>query len=159
MNILKLPEVFDVGIEKEKKRRDFYEQVARQFAGEGEVKELFSRLRDWEETHIQKFTELRKSSKGHETTESYPGELADYTDALLDDTLYREVAPDAFGSNVKTPLDAVQYGIGFEKDAILFFRELLPYIEPNAKKAIEQLISEEKQHIVFLTQLKKSIGG
>ena len=54
-NIFHVSEVVGLGIEKEIKRRDFYAEVARQFP-QPELRELFEKLRDWEETHIKKFT-------------------------------------------------------------------------------------------------------
>ena len=65
-----------------------------------------------------------------ESQESYEGELAEYMKALVDDILYNQVSDEEFANNIKTPKAAIQYGIGFEKDSILFFNELLKYMEP-----------------------------
>ena len=46
-------------------------------------------------------------------------------------------------------------GIGFEKDAILFFNELLKYMMPPNKEKVEILIDEEKKHLIYLSELKK----
>jgi rubrerythrin len=54
-NVFNAAEIIDMGIEKEKKRRDFYALVAESFSDE-EIKGLFTKLRDWEETHIEKFS-------------------------------------------------------------------------------------------------------
>ncbi len=156
MSILKSVEIVDLGIEKEKKRRDFYALAAEKFKGE-ELKKLFARLRDWEETHIKKFREIREGINDYETRESYPGEMEAYMKALVDDLLYNKVSPAEFEKNIKNPADAIQYGISFEKDAILFFRELLPYMNSSHRGIVEQLIEEEKQHIVYLSQLKGRI--
>ena len=154
MNIFKVGEVVDMGIEKEKKRRDFYGMVAEKFADDEEMNDLFLKLRDWEETHIEKFSEIREQVKDR-TFESFPGELNEYMNSLVDDKLYREVSPDSFSENVSSPIDALNYGISFEKDAILFFRELLPYAGDDNTEAISELIDEEKQHLVYLSDLKK----
>jgi rubrerythrin len=155
-NLFKAAEIVDMGIEKEKKRRDFYGLVAEKF-DDKEVKGLFSRLRDWEDTHIKKFTDIRNSIKESEATDSYPGELLDYIKVLLDDRLYREVAPGEFSKNVKTSFSALEYGIGFEKDSILFFTEMLSFSGEANKSVIKELIEEERQHIMFLTELKKKL--
>ena len=153
-NLFNAAEVIDMGIEKEKKRRDFYARVAEAFS-QKEMKDLFTRLRDWEDTHIKKFSEIRNNLK--EMEDAYPGELNDYIKALVDDKLYKEVSPSQFGNNVKSPVVAVQYGIGFEKDAILFFREVLPFTESANRDAIQKLIDEEKQHIIYLVELKNKL--
>ena len=69
--------------------------------------------------------------------------------------LYQQVSPQWFSENVKRPLAAIQYGIGFEKDAILFFNELLIYMMPKDLEKIEELIGEEKKHLIYLSELKK----
>jgi len=153
-NVFNAAEVIDMGIEKEKKRRDFYGLVSEKFKDK-EINSLFSRLRDWEDEHIKKFSQIRDEVKGSEITESYQGEFGSYIRAMVDDRLYSEASPSGFAKNVKTPLDAIRYGIGFEKDAILFFDELIQYMSAHNKDKIEKLINEEKQHIIFLNELRK----
>lgn len=156
MNIFNMSEIVDLGIEKEKKRRDFYGLVAERFSDKN-MKELFTKLRDWEDAHIKKFTEIRGSIKDIRETENYEGELNSYMQALLDDKLYKDVSPAKFSANVKTPLDAISYGIGFEKDAIIFFNEIVNYAVDARKDVIKKLIEEEKQHIVYLAALRENV--
>lgn len=152
-NVLKILDVVDIGIEKEKARRDFYGRVAEHFDDE-EMKSLFTRLRDWEVAHIKKFQAIRGTLEGVQMTESYPGELQSYMDALVDDKLYSQVTAGAFGANVTDPADAINYGIGFEKDAILLFMELSRYVQSEDKSVIEKLMEEERHHIVHLIRLR-----
>lgn len=154
MKMFHLAEIVEMGIEKEKKRRDFYDSVARHFS-EKQVRDLFTRLRDWEEEHVRKFTEIKGRLSEPEPVEYYPGELKGYMQALVDDMLYKAVSPESFSQNVKTPLDAISYGIGFEKDAILFFSELLRHMVSGPKEVVRALIDEEKQHIIYLSELKR----
>ena len=153
-NIFNAAEAVDMGIEKERKRRDFYGYAALKFK-EKDMVELFSRLRNWEEEHIKKFSEVRATLEESEATESYSGEFAAYAKATVDDILYKQVSTEWFSKNVKEPLTAIQYGIGFEKDAILFFNELLKFMTPHHKEKIQELIDEEKKHLVYLSELKK----
>lgn len=153
-NIFNAAEIIDMGIEKERKRRDFYGRVATEFK-EKDLRKIFSDLRDWEEEHVKKFTDIRNSIKGEEIAESYQGEFTAYISALVDDKLYAMVTASAFAKNIKTPLDAIQWGIGFEKDAILFFNELLEYMPSENRGKVRQLVEEEKKHIVYLAELRK----
>ncbi len=153
-NVFNAAEIVDMGIEKEKKRRDFYALVAEKFK-EKDLKELFLKLRDWEDEHIKKFTDIRNSVKGEEIAESYQGEFGSYIKALVDDKLYGQVSAKEFAEFVRTPRSAIQYSLGFEKDAILLFNELLRYMETPGADKVRELIEEEKKHIVFLAALKK----
>ena len=152
-NVFNIAEVIDMGIEKEKKRRDFYGLASEKFS-QKDLKELFVRLRDWEAEHIKKFTDIRNSIEDSEVMENYQGEFEAYMKALVDDKLYKQVSAAAFPKYVRTSMDAIRYGIEFEKDAILFFRELLSYMTPNHTEKVEELIAEEKKHLVFLAELK-----
>ena len=152
-NVFNAAEIIDMGIEKEKRRRDFYGRVAKEFK-EKDMKKLFGDLYDWEDEHIRKFTEIRDSIADGEITESYQREFTAYIRSLVDDKLYSQVGSSSFAKNVNTPLDAIQWGIGFEKDAILFFNELIDYMPPHNKDKVNLLINEEKKHIVYLSELR-----
>ena len=156
MNTFSISEIVDMGIEKEKKRRDFYAQVSEYFKDKA-MKGLFLKLKDWEEEHIKKFSGIRDSIKEFKETETYEGELSAYMRALVDDKLYDNVLPANFSKNIKNPVDAISYGIGFEKDAILFFSELMDYTADSRKDILKVLIEEEKKHIVYLALLRREI--
>jgi rubrerythrin len=158
-DILQPAEIVEIGIEKEKKRRDFYALAAERFAGTKELAELFARLRDWEVEHIRKFEEIRDGMKKAQYTESYPGEIEGYMDALVDGDLYAKITPEKFGEIVNTPADALVRGIGFEKDAILFFSQLARFIDPANREIVDRLIKEEQQHMIYLFNMKKEITG
>lgn len=153
-NVFNSVEVVDMGIAKEKKRRDFYGLAAARFR-QKDMKELFTKLKAWEETHIKKFTEIRDGMEGSEIAESYQGEFASYIKALADDMLYDQVSSKTFTKNVKSPLSAISYGIGFEKDAILFFTELLNHMTAPHQEKVQGLIDEERKHLIYLTELKR----
>jgi rubrerythrin len=158
MNIFHISEIVDLGIEKEKKRRDFYGMCAKQFTDE-QLISLFKQLRDWEDAHIKKFSDMRNTLEDSQAQDSYPGELSQYMQSLVDDRLYAVVTPDEFSRKVTTPIEAVQFGISFEKDAILFFNELNLYTIEAQKKVVGQLIQEEKQHIVFLAAMRENLSA
>jgi len=158
MNVFNISEIVEMGIEKEKKRRDFYAMVAEYFKDK-DMKELFLKLKNWEDEHIKKFSEIRESIKEPKETESYEGEMGAYMQALVDDRLYSRTLPANFSKNVKTSMDAISYGIGFEKDAILFFNELVKYTADSRKEIVEKLIDEEKKHIVHLALLRQKLSA
>ena len=159
MKVFSVAEVVDMGIEKEKKRRDFYAAVADCFS-EKELKDLFGRLRDWEEEHVAKFSEIRGGLDEQDPVESYPGELIGYMQALVEDRLYSEVTAGSLREKIKTPLDAVMQAIGFEKDALLFFQAMKELVNSTRhREVIDELVGEEKKHIIYLSQLGRKISG
>ena len=152
-NLFNAAEVIDMGIAKEKKRRDFYATVAKKFK-DGQLQELFTQLADWEDEHIKKFTEIRNSIEESEVVESYQGEFEAYIKSLVDELQYKQVTPANFAKYVRNPLAAIKYGMVFERDAILFFGEIMRHMEPNRQDKIAVLIDEEKKHLIYLAKLK-----
>ena len=157
MAILQPSDIIDIGIEKEIKRRDFYALAADQFSDNAELAKLFGKLRDWEEGHIVKFKRIREDVKGGNYAESYPGEIQEYMTAIVNSDLYEKLDAESFALTVKTPEAALDAGIGFEKDAILFFGGLANFVEPKAREVIQELISEEQMHMLQLFEMKKKL--
>jgi rubrerythrin len=152
-NLFNAAEVIDMGIAKERKRRDFYALVAKTFK-EKDMQKLFSDLAGWEDEHVKKFTEIRNTVEESEVIESYQGEFEAYITALVDDMQYKQISAANFSKYVKKPIDAIRYGMGFERDAILFFGELMRHMTPRHQEKILELINEEKKHLLYLAKLK-----
>lgn len=157
--ILQPGEIVEIGIEKERKRRDFYALAANHFKDEPPLAELFGKLRDWEESHIERFTEIKDTVGAATYAESYSGEMEAYMQALVESELYRDMTPEEFAKIVTSPGDALDKGIGFEKDAILFFSGLSGFLDEKGQAVVKKLISEEQQHMLFLFEMKKEIAG
>ena len=156
MNVLKVVDVVDVGIEKERVRQRFYAEAAEQFDHPA-LQTLFHQLSAWEGQHVLQFQAIRNRLIAHQPQEQYPGEMIEYISVLLDQHL-RKIgdAPDL--KQAHSPVDAIDIGIGFEKEAILLFMELLPYIQEEDKKIIRLLIEEERQHVVKLNTLRQQLN-
>jgi rubrerythrin len=157
-NIFHIVEVVEIGIEKEKKRRDFYSKVAENFADQ-EMHKLFTMLRDWEEVHIKRFTEIKESIVEPGSTESFPGEAFEYMRSLVGDRFYDEVKPASFSSKVTDSLAAIDYAMMFEKDAILFFGELARFTPDYSRGIISELVEEERKHLLFLSKLREKYSN
>jgi rubrerythrin len=153
-NIFHISEVVELGIEKEKRRRDFYAMVAEKFK-DADMHSLFTMLKDWEEVHIRRFTEIKDKIVEPGTAESFPGEAGEYMRSLVSDRLYKEVSPEYFSEMVTSDISAIDYGMQFEKDAILFFSELSRFTPDYSKNIIEELVEEERKHLLFLSKLRE----
>ncbi len=54
--------------------------------------------------------------------------------------------------------EVLRLAIGFEKDAILYFSEFLPYVTEQDRKVVEDLIEQEKGHMRMLSALRKRMA-
>ncbi|MBN1492878.1 MAG: ferritin family protein [Candidatus Omnitrophica bacterium] len=150
---LNLMEILDMAIEKEKMRRDFYAALTKKFLT-GKLHELFVQLEKWEDVHVDMIIKLRDKINQPAPFEFSAGDLEPYWQFLLKDRLHNLISADDFCKKVETPLQALDYAIGFEKDAVLFFSELLNVVEPDFKHIIAKLVDEEKNHVVYLSEQK-----
>jgi rubrerythrin len=158
MGILKPANIVEIGIEKEKKRRDFYALAAEHFSDNDSLAGLFSELRDWENEHIKRFNEIRDNIPGGGYTEDYPGEMENYMNALVQSDLYDDINPEDFAGSINSPEDALNRGIAFEKDAILFFSGLSRFLDESNDSIIQKLIQEERQHLLYLIDMRQEIS-
>jgi rubrerythrin len=51
--------------------------------------------------------------------------------------------------------DAVQFGIDSEKDAILYYSEMIRFVPSRDRPTIKGIIDEERRHLSALVELMK----
>jgi len=156
-NIFSAAEVVEMGIEIEKNGRDFYSGVARS-SKTADAKEAFLFLGKEEEKHIKRFEEMLSQVKKYEPQQAYPGEYFAYIRTLSGEHVFtkRNKGTD-IAKNVKGDSGAVDLGIGFEKDSILFYEEMKKFVLEGEQKVIDKLLEEEKGHLRTLMELKKKL--
>jgi len=150
-------EVLEAAVEKEKKRKSFYERVSDQ-STHGEMKDLFRFLKNEEEKHIAAFSAIRDSLPEEKGAAEYDADMDAYMDSVIDDRLYSRMDSEEFVRTALKERDVFRLAIGFEKDAILYFREFLPYLSESDRGIVEGLIEEEKDHIRKLADLERRMG-
>jgi rubrerythrin len=151
-------DVAEAAVEKEKQRRQFYAAVTEQ-ATDPKMKKLFEFLTEEEDRHVAAFEQIRDGiSKDAPPLPEYAEDMDAYMDSMIDDRLYSDVDSAEFVKGAVESKDAIRMAIGFEKDAILYFREFLPYLSEDDQQVVQGLIDEEKGHIRMLGKLKKELG-
>jgi rubrerythrin len=58
---------------------------------------------------------------------------------------------------VNSSAEAIKFALGFERETLLYYYGLRDMIQE--KKVIDEVIKEEKSHIVWLSALRKSFAG
>jgi len=150
-------EVVEIGIQIEKNGKEFYDAVSLS-SKDTKAKEVFKFLSQEEERHIAVFKKMQESVEQYEPAESYPGEYFAYMNALAGNHIFtqkdkgREIA-----RTIKNEKEAVELGIGFEKDSIIFYEGMKRLVPDYDAKIIDELIGQEKAHLVKLTELKAQL--
>ena len=79
-------------------------------------------------------------------------------DSVIDDRLYSDIDSKEFVQKALNTKDVFRLAIGFEKDAILYFREFLPFLNESEREVVVDLIEQEKGHIRKLAEMQKQMG-
>jgi rubrerythrin len=154
-------EIFQLGTQIETNGKQFYETVARNSL-DPSVKGLFSELSKWESEHQQLFENLRKAlpdSAKREVLFDPQGEFSLYMQAMADSHVFIK-NKDVHGltSKCKTPQEALDLAIIFEKDSVVFFTTMKRVVpEHLGKDKMDLLINEEIKHISILAQEKREL--
>lgn len=152
-------EIFEMGLRIETNGKEFYETVA-QNSSDPAMRKLFSDLSRWESEHIQFFDRLRQTlpDSAKRGASFDPGEeLLLYLQATAESHVFlkdRDIGK--LTSRCKTPHEALELAIAFEKDSVVFYttmKKVTP--EEFGRKEIDRLIDEEIGHIFLLHQKKK----
>lgn len=157
VNIFAGSEIVELGIQIEKNGRDFYNTLGERSKNQ-KAKEKFKYLAGEEEKHIAVFQKILDSVHKYEPPETYPGEYFAYMNALARDYVFtekdkgREIA-----KNVKGDKEAINLGIGFEKDSIIFYGGMKRIVPEYDHKIVDKLVSQEQDHLRQLSELKESL--
>jgi len=150
-------EVVQMGIQIKQNGKDYYITMAKS-ASENKTKEAFQYLAAEEEKHIRTFEDILSEIGKYEPPESYPGEYFAYLRTLSEEYVFTEARKGKeIAGKVKDDREAIETGIGFEKDFILFYEEMKNFVSQGDHQTIDKLIEQEKEHLRNLSELKSSL--
>ncbi len=155
MEILNASDLLNFAIRIEEFGELFYSKAALS-VGDKEAASMLHRLADEEARHRDIFKEMLNKWGDQRPPESYPGEYMRYLRSFIDgkvvfqEGLEKTVIHDL--SDTKSVLD---FAIQRELDSILFYHELGAFISQSQRKVIDEVISEERKHIVLLSRLRE----
>ncbi|MFH1201599.1 MAG: ferritin family protein [Candidatus Omnitrophota bacterium] len=156
-NIFSGSEIVELGIQIEKNGRDFYNTIAGQ-TRDPRIKKVFVFLKGEEEKHIIVFQEMLESVGRYEPPESYPGEYLAYMSALAVEYVFtQENKGNEIAQKIKGDKEAVDIGIKFEKDSVVFYEGMKKVVPISDHKAIDNLVAQEQSHLKQLLDLRASI--
>lgn len=150
-------EIVEIGIQIEKNGADFYKILAQQ-SKDKKAAGIFKYLAEQELKHITVFKEILTRVQKYQPHEAYPGEYFAYMNALASEYVFtqknkgREIA-----EKIKSDKEAVNMGIGFEKDSIIFYIGIEKSVPDKEKGLIDELIKQERDHLKRLTELKSNL--
>lgn len=153
-NIFSGSEIVEIGIQIEKNGKDFYEVLVNK-TKDAKSKEVFRFLADEEEKHIAVFQGILNRLQRYESPESYPGEYFAYMSALASEYVFTQAKKgQEIAQKITSDKEAIDLGIGFEKDSIIFYEGMKKVVPDYDLKIVDELIVQEQHHLKLLSDLK-----
>ena len=151
-------EIIKMAVQTEETGYEFY-KLAQENAKSAKLKDLFNYLADAELRHKETYLGLKDAIA--EAPQGVPidwDELGLYIKAMTDSSFF--VGSDKninLAAQTKDEKEAVDFAIGFEKDTLLFFYQILDIVKSANKPVVEKIVQEEKEHIKKLAEIKKTL--
>ncbi|OGW58210.1 MAG: hypothetical protein A2Z09_06600, partial [Nitrospirae bacterium RBG_16_43_8] len=146
-------EVIEQAVQTERLGYQFYSSMAKKFEKEEAFKKLFETVAQEELRHEKTFSELKEIT-GNEELEGWE-DVSRYLRAIVESEFFlgrNKSLPSL--AHVKSIGDAVNFAMGFEKETLLYFYEIRNIIKE--KDIVDEIINEERSHIMWLTKFKGS---
>ncbi len=158
MNRYSIDEIMEMAVQTEKLGYQFYTGMAEKFKSDQGLVKLFTNLASKEKVHEEIFSGLKDlvAKKGVEPVEWE--EVTNYMRAFVESEFFLGNTKSLAGLDyIKTVNDAVRFALGFEKETLLYFWELRSIVKEKA--VVDQVIDEEKSHIVWLDNFRRGLAG
>ena len=153
--MLSSAEIFGLAKEIEKSGQAYYRTIALSTQSQ-DLKELFDYLAAQELRHYRYFDQLARDYPELEVDGQEWEQTSAYIRATSDSRFFvGEDKAISLAKTVKEPVAAIDIAIGFEKDTLLFFYELLNVTPPKARDAARAIVEEEKRHVQLLSEQRK----
>jgi len=154
-NIFSGSEIVEMAIQIEKNGRDFYNKVSEFLKGK-DTKRIFKYLASQEEKHIKVFEDMLSAVKKYEPSEAYTDEYFSYIKALSEEHIFtKKKKGKEIADTVKDGRRAVELGLSFERDSILFYYEMKNFVPESEHNIIDNLIREEQMHLKKLSLFRR----
>ncbi|MDD4858590.1 MAG: ferritin family protein [Dehalococcoidales bacterium] len=145
-------EFLEVAIEVERNGRAFYERVAGKTKSK-EGRNVLLLLAGREKEHESNFQHILGHLGGYAASE-YTRQRGDFIRDLAGSVIFiSEKAMGLLNNKTLTDIEAVEAGIGMEKDSILFYSEIIGLLPKADRDIVDIIIGEEKKHLSELVNL------
>ena len=158
MNKYSIDEILEMAVQTEKLGYQFYTGMSEKFKKDDGLVKLFTTLASKEKAHERTFTNLKDIVAKHGTEPVQWVVVSTYMMAFDESEFFLgrgKSLPSM--DHLKTVQDVVKFALGFEKETLLYFMELRTVV--REKDVVDEVINEEKSHIVWLDRFRKELMG
>ena len=157
MNKYNISEVLEMAVQAEKLGFQFYTSMAEKFGKDGGLANLFTKLASKEKVHEKTFTDLKAmvDRSGPEPVEWT--EVSNYMRAFVESEFFLGKGKSLPSmDHLRSVKDVVRFAMGFEKETLLYFLALRGVVKE--KEVVDEVVNEEKSHIMWLAEFQNTLG-
>jgi len=152
-------EIVELGTQIEKNGYDFYKTLEETVKDKAASK-VFKCLAEEEQGHIETFKKLFRKTCEYNPEGAYPDEYFSFMRVFASQYVFtRSGRGKELALKVNDMEAGINMGIQAEKDSIIFYEEMRKYVRKDDRDVINELIQEEKSHLVKLCGLKGGNQG
>jgi rubrerythrin len=158
MNRYSIDEIMEMAVQTETLGYQFYTGMAGKFKKDDGLVKLFDTLASKEKQHEKTFIGLKDLIKKNGSEPVEWEEVSNYLRAFVESEFFLGKGKSLPSmDHIKTVADVVAFALGFEKETLLFFMELRSFVKE--KEIMDEVINEEKSHIVWLDAFKRGLSN
>ena len=149
-------EILNIAIKVEENGKTLYGSLEKK-AKHDDLKALWRYLKEQEEIHRKVFQEMLDNAGDYLVYEVNPGEYQAYLRAIASEYIFtQELVEKKIKEGFSSDIEALNFGIGIEKESILTYSALREYITIDKQSVLDKVIDEEKWHLAKLSALRDS---
>ncbi len=150
-------EIVTMAVETEKNGLAFYQAMADR-AKDKRARNIFTFLAQEEAEHKNTFQRLLNDLPPIELSHTDEAEYCNYLNAFVSTRIFNaDVNVDKLVQSIVSDIEATDIAINAEKESILFYYELRERVMDEGRDHIDEIIQEEKNHLVRLAQLREAL--
>jgi rubrerythrin len=151
MKLFSIHEIIEQAIRTEKLGYEYYTKFAKKFENNEGLNNLFTKLAAMERKHEIIYTNLKE--KVQEIEMENWQEVSNYFRAIVESEFFlAKHTSMQYLDYIESVTEAVNFAISFEKETLLYFFGLRDSVKE--KSIVEEIIKEEKSHIIWLSKFR-----
>ncbi len=121
-------------------------------------KAIYDYLAGEEEKHVNTFQSMLNTAGQYQPPKDYNLKYMLYLQNIVAPSVFSNISEARQrAKKLSTEIQAIDMGIQSEKDSILFYTEMQNYVMQSDQQIVLNIIDEEKDHLVQLSQLKQTL--
>ena len=149
-------EVFQFAITMEENGEKFYRELAKH-SSDNEIKKFFDLIANEEVKHGKQFSKILSTFESYDPADAYPEEYFLYLKALVDNIIFDKTNIEQEKTKIKSVNESVKLAIRNEWESILYYQEIKNLVSKDQQHLIEEIIDQERNHFLKLTEFLQDI--